>query len=85
MSNPTPKSPEQVCKDPAYEVMRGYQAGQYYPNSDECVVKHKETGTYWWAVYSVREDDSDFADPARWAQVAPKQVTITKYEPVGGG
>jgi hypothetical protein len=80
--NPTPQSPVQVSESSDYEVMTDYIPGHYWPSADEIVVRHKKSNTYWRAVYAVREDDSDADMGATWKQVAPKKVTITKYEAV---
>lgn len=82
LGNPTPQSPLAVEKNPDYELMTDYVGGNYYPSAAEVVAKHKATGTYWQAVYAVREDDSDADMSATWHQVVPKKVTITKYERV---
>lgn len=81
-NNPTPKSPEQIAKDPAYKVMHDYIRGSYYPSADEVIVKHIESETFWKAVYSVRDDDSDYCFGATWRQVAPKSVITTEYNDV---
>lgn len=80
--NPTPQSPIQVEKNPEYELMTDYVGDSYWPSAAEVVVKHKKSGTFWKAVYAVREDDSDADCGATWRQVVPKKVTITKYENV---
>lgn len=84
MSNITPTgpkgSPETIANDSAFEVMRGYHAGNYWPSASELVVKHKATGTYWRAIYQERADDNDYSLSATWTEVKP--VTVTKYEPV---
>ena len=80
--DPSPKSPEQVSKSRAYEVMSDYVGGSYYPSADEIIVKHKASNTFWRAVYAVREDDSDWQYSVPWRQVVPTTVTITKYEPL---
>jgi len=69
--NPTPKSPKQISEDPSYKVMDNYIGGSWYPSAAEMIVKHKASNTFWRAVYSVREDDSDFENGAAWQQVAP--------------
>ena len=81
-ADPTPQSPLAVEKNPAYEAVSDYVPEQYWPNGAEFIVKHKATGTFWKAVYAVRMDDSDADMSATWRQVAPKKVTITKYEDV---
>jgi len=79
--NPGQKSPKQVSLDLDYEVMHNNDSpGTYYPPSEEIIVKHKGSNTFWRAVYSMRDDDSDYDCVARWRQVFPKQVTITRYE-----
>ena len=80
--DPTPQSPIAVEKNPAYELMDDYVSATYWPSAAEVVVRHKESNTFWQAVYAVREDDSDAEFSATWTQVAPKQVVITKYEPL---
>lgn len=79
-ANPTPQSPVAVEKNPDYEIMTDYEPGNWYPSAAEVVAKHKATGTFWMAVYRVREDDSDADCGATWRQVFPKKITITKYE-----
>jgi hypothetical protein len=80
--NPTPQSPIQVEKNPEYEIMTDYAGGSYYPSAAEVIVRHKKSGTYWKAIYRVREDDSDADWPATWRRVVPKKMTVTKYENV---
>jgi hypothetical protein len=80
--NPTPQSPIQVENNPEYEIMTDYVPGNWYPQAGEVVALHKKSGTYWQAVYAIREDDSDADVGATWHQVKPKKVTITKYESV---
>lgn len=80
--NPTPQSPIQVEKNPEYEIMTDYIPGNWYPSASEVIAKHKKTGTFWMAVYAVREDDSDADSSATWHQVVPEKVTITKYKDV---
>lgn len=64
-------------------VQGGYQAGQYYPNAAECVVRHKRSRTYWRCTYAVREDDSDYEWPTEWRRVRPTVVKVTRFVPVG--
>lgn len=78
--DPGRRSPQDVSKSSAYETMNGYSQEAYFPSAAAIVVKHKKTQTYWRAVYSVRDDDSDFGWPATWEQVEPEQITITKYK-----
>jgi hypothetical protein len=72
-ASPSPRSPSEVSRDPAYEVMTAYEHGNYWPSADDIVVKHKETGTFWRAVYAMRNDDSDYEVPnTSWKQVVPE-------------
>jgi len=80
IADPSGHSPEKVAEDPAYEVMNEYQRGNYWPSACEIVVKHKETSSYWRAVYAVGDDNSDWEFPCTWNQVFPEQVTITRYK-----
>lgn len=78
-ADPTPQSPLAVEKNPAYEAVSNYEPDQYWPNGASFIVKHKETGTFWRAVYAIRMDDSDADCSATWSQVEPKQLVVTKY------
>jgi len=80
--NPTPSSPEQVSKNPDYQVMTDYVSGSYYPSADEVIVKHVTSNTFWRAVYRVHKDDSDYSCGATWYQVVPETVTIIRYKSV---
>jgi hypothetical protein len=80
--DPFPQSPLLVSKDANYEVMTNYIRNDYYPSADEIVVRHKASNTFWRAVYSVREDDSDFSVSATWTQVVPEQVITTRYKTI---
>jgi hypothetical protein len=82
--NPGHRSPAALHVDPAYETVSLRQVVSY-PSSCEVVVRHRESGTYWSAHYSIREDDSDYALSATWRKVMPKVVTVTEYVPVTAG
>ena len=75
-------SPISVSKDKAYEVMRDYVGGSWYPSADEIIVKHIKSGTFWRAIYRVYEDSSEADCSANWTQVTPSQRTITEYKPI---
>jgi hypothetical protein len=79
VGDPTPRSVASVCGDPAYEGMTDYEPQSFWPSANEVVVRHKETATFWRAVYKVRENNSDVYCSASWTQVQPQQVTVTKY------
>jgi hypothetical protein len=82
--NPTPRSPADVSRDPAYEVMHDSVSATYWPSADHVIVRHKVTGAFWRAVYAVRADDSDYEMSAHWTRVrpepAPKMVTYVEHE-----
>ncbi len=79
VGDPTPRSPASVCDDPDYECMNDYEPQGFWPSANEVVVRHKETGTFWRAVYRLREDDTDAYCSATWTQVQPRQILLTKY------
>lgn len=80
--NPSNKSPASMFHDHDYEVMGDYIPNEYWPSASEMIVKHKQSNTFWRAVYAIREDDSDAELPATWVQVVPEIVTVTKYKTI---
>jgi hypothetical protein len=80
--DPSPGSPRKVVADRDYEEMRNFVRGHFYPSAEEIVVKHKSSGTFWRAIFQVRDDDDDSEYSAKWTEVRPEQEIVTKYVPV---
>lgn len=80
--DPSPKSVLSVDKSSKYERMRDFVGGNWYPSAAEVVYKHKESGTFWRAVYRIYEDFSEADQSQNWTQVTPKTKTIVEYEVV---
>lgn len=84
IGDPAGRSPREVANDPAYEVQVGYRAGNWWPAQEEIVVRHIFSGTFWRALYAMREDDNDYGCKASWTLVAKREVIVVEFAEVRG-
>lgn len=72
------RSPAEVDRDSAWELVADRDAGTY-PPSIEHVVRHRVSGALFACIYAIRADASDYEDGAWWHEVVARHADVVEY------
>ena len=70
------RSPAEIEEDADYERVRGLDWHRGEPH----VVRDKRTGLLWGCTYAMRDDDSDYDQPAKWWSATEEKVVEKKFK-----